>query len=86
MVAQDGRGGPLLEPVERLRAMGTSVDEIPNREQPVASGVEPDLAERTTKRAEAPVHIPVHDVSASLIDADGTRAHERAPMPHAQAV
>lgn len=53
MVAHDDCGEPLLKPLERLLAVGTSVDEIPDPEQPVASGVERDLPQGTIKRAEA---------------------------------
>lgn len=38
VIAHDDRGEPLLKPVDRLPAVGASVDEVPDPEQQVASG------------------------------------------------
>jgi len=55
----------VLKPLKRVVGMGTAVHKVSNAEEPIAGGVEDDLAESTLEGSKAPVNIADNDVASA---------------------
>ena len=74
MIAKGDRSEQCLEPAKGIPRMGTPVHEVPDPEQPITSGVEPDFSDGPLKGSEAAVYVTQHEVPSSLVESEG-RGH-----------
>ena len=72
MIPQGDRVESVLEPAKSVFGMRTSVHQVPDTENPIATGVKPELGKGPTEGPKTSVHVADDQVSTGPVDPDST--------------